>query len=119
MSITVIASPNGTILSAIITQDQLGTLIDILRYQEQLRYTHDRSGTTNNRRQSVRDRCPLMLHCARKMAPGFNHGPAVICIVDQAHFEQLQATATPAYRSGNIALPHRLDPNLRRLSPWL
>jgi hypothetical protein len=50
MSITVIASPNGTILSAIITQDQLGTLIDILRYQEQLRYTHDRSGTTNNRR---------------------------------------------------------------------
>lgn len=105
MSNTVIVSSNRAITPAIITDQQLGALIDSLRAFEQRRETGmvlPVRGTIGHAPFVIDLRlCPIAL---AEITACFDHDPAIIRIADEAQFEQLLVTVSQAYRTSDIIM---------------
>jgi hypothetical protein len=105
MSNIVIVSSNRAITPAIISHQQLGALLDILRDFEQRRDTAmilPIRGTIGQTPFVIDLRlCPIAL---AEISTCFDHDPAVIRIADEAQFEQLLVTVSQAYKTGDVVM---------------
>lgn len=105
MSNIVIVSSNRAITPAIISHQQLGALLDILREFEQRRDTAmilAIRGTIGQAPFVIDLRlCAIAL---AEISTCFDHDPAIIRIADEAQFEQLLVTISQAYRTGDVVM---------------